>query len=581
MADLDTIFTGQGIASVNFFNDRVLTAEDLRDLASADQQHRRVIGRAIGEGIATGFGVTAAAGRSVAVGAGVAVNALGDVFQLPLPVTVDVGSAGSVASGGEDGIFTECSVSTSDPLEIGGAVYLLTVQPASTARGEAPRASLDGVAQACGPGYEVEGVRFRRVFVDLIRLLDEARIDVESLGLANAEEIGQLRSIVAHLYLGSPWLLRSTVDPLVDNPLRRAWALSDLEPCEVPLAIVAMQGSSLVFVEQFGVRRPPVGYGVDPFEESGRGWSQLTHAATKAAGLASQAQFQAQLAELLEEGVVPRAVDHFRFLPGAGIIPDPAPFTGVESVPFLEGLPHRIDLDATLDQVQEALRSGSETIAVDTVFPQTTIHVFRVQSSDPPYLLFVHGGHPLAREADLVDIGQVLTDLRTRVASLESDTDSPPGVTVTSASDVQTIRQKETIRILFRVDVKTAGRYRIADPTLHFKLAGANPPTRIDLEGPSEFETTDRDRRLVTVELRWQPKGGRPFERAPFPAGGRVSPRLVGGAAAAEGFDLADELRIGFEQPKGSALATVRLTVEQIDGTGVSDTGQATVLFVT
>ncbi len=581
MAELDTVVAVQGIANVNFFNDRVLTAEDLRQLSEADHQHRRSLGRAIGEGVAVGMEVTAAGGRSVVVGDGLAVSAIGDAIRLPVPVTVDLGSAGAVAPGPGPGLFTECSTTTSDPLDIGGAVYLLTVQPASQQVGEAPRADLDGVARSCGPRHDVDGVRFRRVFVDLGRLVDEAGLATGPLGLTDPGQANTLRSLVAHLYLGTPWLGQGAVDGFGSGPLRRAWDVTDLEPCEVPLAIIAMTGATLAFVEAWGVRRPPMRAGADPFEETGPGWQRLVDQATAATGLAALAQFQHQLDELEAlPGLTPRATEHFRYLPGAGLLQDPRPFTGLAEIPFLDGLPVRSDLTVELDQVQEVLRRGAEIAPIDTSFPQTTVHVATVLGSDPPTVLFVGGGHPLARDAELIDLRQAVTDLRIRVASLESDTESPPGVTVTAIDDTTEVEVDRWVEIRFRVDVKTAGRYRASKPLLQVK-SGTRPPVDLELRGSDLIETDDRASRVVSVRLRWRTKTTSPFDLV----GERDTDRPVfGSTAGGPGSVLSESgaLRFGDKielGQQGTLLGAVRLTVERVDDEAVSDTGSATVVF--
>ena len=56
---LNTPYTEQGIETVSFWNGRVLTAEDLRDEQEANGEHRRLLGQAIGSGVASGFEVAA------------------------------------------------------------------------------------------------------------------------------------------------------------------------------------------------------------------------------------------------------------------------------------------------------------------------------------------------------------------------------------------------------------------------------------------------------------------------------------------------------------------------------------------
>ena len=59
LIDLDAVFDTGGISLPNFFNGRILAAEDLQMLLDGDQDHRRLLGRAIGPGVANGLRVSA------------------------------------------------------------------------------------------------------------------------------------------------------------------------------------------------------------------------------------------------------------------------------------------------------------------------------------------------------------------------------------------------------------------------------------------------------------------------------------------------------------------------------------------
>jgi len=66
----ETITDG-GIHLTNFFNGRLLTAEDLRAEQSANRQQHQQLGRAIGEGIITGLQVQQAASITPVASTGV------------------------------------------------------------------------------------------------------------------------------------------------------------------------------------------------------------------------------------------------------------------------------------------------------------------------------------------------------------------------------------------------------------------------------------------------------------------------------------------------------------------------------
>src|SRR3954464_3471161 len=84
---LQPVFGG-GVRSVNFFNGRVLSGEDLSDEQEAPRRARRLLGRAVGEGVAFGFEVSEAAESSttqfpvITVEPGIAVNRAGQTLKL-------------------------------------------------------------------------------------------------------------------------------------------------------------------------------------------------------------------------------------------------------------------------------------------------------------------------------------------------------------------------------------------------------------------------------------------------------------------------------------------------------------------
>ena len=89
---LNTPVLDDGIDNVNFFNGRVLTAEDLRDEQRAALEHHRRLGRAHGWGIVGGLEVSPGSDlRSVHVTSGLAFDALGDAVELRAATDVALG----------------------------------------------------------------------------------------------------------------------------------------------------------------------------------------------------------------------------------------------------------------------------------------------------------------------------------------------------------------------------------------------------------------------------------------------------------------------------------------------------------
>lgn len=592
--DLDTVFTSAGIDNIHFFNGRVLTAEDLRGLATADAEHRRRLGRCIGEGIAQGMRVTALGGRLVRVGAGLAVSSLGDVVDLPVDVDVDLGSPALSDPGPDrDPLFHECAGSASDPLGIGGAVYVLTVRPAARLTGEAPAATADETGSSCGPRFSREGVRFRRVLVDLERLVAATGVPTGSLSLATPAGADVVRSLTAHLFLGTPWLLARLTDVLGPHLLRDAWTRTRLEACEVPAALVGMRGAEVAFVDEWGVRRSPVRLPPPPEQpaaggapaptgpRTSTGFEYLLGADRRQEGLATVLQFQDQLAKALVPGQPLRAREHFSFLPAVGLLPAvpelvaEAPDGG--GLVFFTGLGHRTGLSIAADQVEAAVRTGAQAPPVDVRFAPGRLLVFDVEGTASPVKLFVSQGHPLAVESDLVDLRERLLALQTRVEALESDDESPAGVLVRPPKLPVVVREGDTVEVRFTVLAGTAGEYRVDPPTLALRSLVQVPGLTVALSGPATFTTTGRELREVSVTVVWRRRklvagGGvlAPKEFAGRELPGTTVPLLPRGGGV---------LLPGIGDPAGTRAGAVRLRVEGPEDT--SDVADAPIVLAT
>ena len=369
---LDSVTTTGGISTPNFFNGRVLGAEDMRMMLRADHRHRTLLGRALGPGVATGMRVRGIGSGRVRVTAGVAINELGETIELPIDVQIRVTGTTSAEDRGEpsrDGpVFADCS-GTSAASSTSNA-WLLTVRPDSLETGSAP-ADPHVTGRSCGPGLVAEGVRFRRVPLDIDAMATAA---VASRSVLNAASPIS-RNILAHLFLGSALRTRFLDSAPGSAPAPIAETIQEfvrLEPCEVPLAIFHLQGTDIAQVDEWGVRRPCHGS-----VETATGAAHLVSRDRTATGAATFLQFQAQLQELLEAGEVPRAGVHFRYLPAVGILPlsclgdpsDPSDLLKKTSPPFLDGLeswmwePVRIPVASS--RVESLVRDGTAMPPID------------------------------------------------------------------------------------------------------------------------------------------------------------------------------------------------------------------------
>src|SRR5713226_5916784 len=295
-----------GLQRNNFFNGRLLSAEDLRAEQTATDVQLGLIARAAGDGVAWGMGVsvlsTLADRPRVAVTAGLALNRLGNLLYLAddaevalVPSVPDTEAA--------IGLFTQCEERLTGSLTGAGA-YVLVVSPTSGYRGTAlvsdPNTTSAGRG-ACGARFTVEGVRFRLVPIALTTLngIGEAlRAQVVALlspvGVPSRE---RLRNLLAHLCFGTqalgfadPKKLTAVrPDPVRWGALDSMRARGDLTDCDVPLAIVVLARDGLSFVDIWPARRRLVdAAAIDA-------WRGVAGPRRIAEGEAAFLQFQSQL----------------------------------------------------------------------------------------------------------------------------------------------------------------------------------------------------------------------------------------------------------------------------------------------
>src|SRR5215471_15808465 len=108
---LEPVLNG-GIRNTNFFNGRLLAAEDLTDFQTANAQQHQQLARALGEGIAYGLEVSLAASSTPAqallhVSRGLALNRKGQAVALPSDVDLALVPQADAQSA-EAGLFAAC-----------------------------------------------------------------------------------------------------------------------------------------------------------------------------------------------------------------------------------------------------------------------------------------------------------------------------------------------------------------------------------------------------------------------------------------------------------------------------------------
>jgi hypothetical protein len=333
-AELLKPIIGGGIRSVNFFNGRLLSGEDMSREQEANREADKMLGRAIGDGIAYGLEVSRAVGSGTAavvtVQPGLAINRNGETLRLPSPVNLSLvrpqNGSGKVADAG----FSSCTPFQSGVYVSGSGVYLLTVSAARANEGRAAVSGLQNSAADCNTKYMVDGVQFRLIQIEL-----------------TPEELNNqdhLRNLVAYKCFGVSSLWRKNSDQYVEQ-LEPNGLIDDLRPnrvtdCDVPLAMLFWTASDGIrFVDNWSVRRRTIHRAVND------SWDVVLNDRWLAEGEAMLLQFQEHIETLRTENLnleLAAASQYFRYLPPAGLIPvRRASFRGVNVNTFFTGMTHR------------------------------------------------------------------------------------------------------------------------------------------------------------------------------------------------------------------------------------------------
>jgi hypothetical protein len=431
-----------GIKNTNFFNGRLLAAEDLQDEQLVQRQRHQLLGQTIGGGVVHGLEVSlkssgaTGADAVVTVGDGLAINSRGLALRLPQAFEVILAPQ-PVTPPQEAGLFSTCSTDQLATFPTGVGVYVLLLCPASGYAEQAPLSGLgaNGKLTGCGRKYAVDGVAFRLAKLTLADVLAEdsplladlktlmERTDIAGKFATEAADLSMLRNLLAHLCYGSATTAGAPENPFAQKDGRSLYATygaidallaaKRLSADDVPLALVYWTTSGLRFVDMWSVRRRPAApFGIDP-------WGVFLSDRRLREAEAMLLQFEEQLGALREtartlETVV--ANDYFRYLPSATILP----LAGTSSSPqglapgiFFSGLTVRDPIADPLfvegAKVAAALRDSLAYPPIDLRSPEL-IWLYRVRenqraidigASGPPpaYLVFTNGQMPYLGDA--------------------------------------------------------------------------------------------------------------------------------------------------------------------------------------
>jgi hypothetical protein len=313
---LQPVFDG-GIRSVNFFNGRVLSGEDLSDEQEAQRRARRLLGRAVGEGVAFGFEVSEAAESSttqfpvITVEPGLAVNRAGQTLRLTEPTQVGLVWREDSTTFEQTGVtFRDCAPLQPRLYVAAESVYLLTVAPAEGREGRAPTSGAGNVPAAFNTRYLVEGVQFRLI---------------EAVSASSLGDINTLRNRVAYLCYGADAARGVAVNPFGAPP--DSYGLLDslrgddiLTDCEVPLALIYWSNvRGIGFIDMWSVRRRLTK------TAHSEAWHSLVGDRRTSESEAMVLQFQDHIADMMKNTAVPMSTvaagQFFHRLPPVGLLP--------------------------------------------------------------------------------------------------------------------------------------------------------------------------------------------------------------------------------------------------------------------
>jgi hypothetical protein len=392
--------SASALRSVNFFNGRLLTGDDLQREQETQEARLGRLTRALGTGVAYGLEVQSASSPGgepvVRVAPGLALAPSGAALELTSTIDVALDQAVTPsADGSQAGSFGACQPSATATYTAGAGVYLLAIGPAAQGEGRAPVGGLAGSAP-CTVSLSVEAVYFRLI-----------RLAVPDSELANPQ---LLRSKIAYDCFGTATTDQVLVDPFAPRPT--AWGVADalrpqqLSDDEVPLATLGWSvDSGIEFVDLWSVRRRPV----RPAAEDD--WMVLSGERRQAEAEAMFLQFQAHLADLMAgpspEQLVAGGV--FVQLPPFGVLPLGASDSlrpGIDVATFFSGATTRGPAFIEGSRVEPLFRQAMWASPI-SLADNTLIWLYQVrESSDPaawgggspggPYVIFTTGEVPYA-----------------------------------------------------------------------------------------------------------------------------------------------------------------------------------------
>lgn len=434
----------QGILHTNFFEGRLLTAEDLRDQQNANREHDRRLGRAIGAGIIEGLEVEldndhdGSDGDSaiVTVKKGLAINPQGEIIGLPNnDIKLALSRSLETVEVEQADFYTCAGPPGNQHLPSGVGIYILVMSPAATYKQRAPKSGItdNGFVKGCGSRYIQEGVQFR-----LVELSTDALINLDGNSEAtkvllkedllnennpvtksDLPRLSKLRNILAHLCFGTEKLQNFAIDPfntkngqspyLSYGALDALRDLEELNDCDVPLSLLYWTLDGVAFLDLWSVRRNSF------LSELSSALSLSTSPRSKAEAEAMFYQFQNHIDQLGFVHPNPssiRAKDYFRYLPPAGLLQLKIKnISRYKSETFFNSFPHRsipeyqdsfkqflekspslMDGNAVLAVIQQSFKHAvidvTDDVLIWVYYPWQQIQALKREQNVDEYILF-------------------------------------------------------------------------------------------------------------------------------------------------------------------------------------------------
>ena len=398
---IDEVILDTELKHINFFNGRLLTGGDLEAEQSAQHTHFRLVGTAVGDGVAVGLEVTPATSsppgeQVVLVAAGLAVNRAGQTLRLECDQRVALLRPPDPANR-DACVFADCSAPiSSGTLARGAGLYLLTIAPASQPEGKAPVSGLGSGNATCNSRYLTEGVKFRLLPLDV----DPGSVDALT------------RNTVAYRFFGLTTQQSAAflTDPK-PGPVDARTGLADLVTAQqltdydVPLAVIQwLVGGSLGYIDLWSVRRRITRAPVTP-------WPFTVDEQVRSEGEARFLQFQEHIEALRSaRTALPTLVASqvFRYLPPVGVLPlaTTSQPNGIDRTKFFQGLTTRDPLYIEGSRLRHLCQLALDYPPIDLkAAPMMWLYIVRENAQanaaapangPQPILLFASGQLPYA-----------------------------------------------------------------------------------------------------------------------------------------------------------------------------------------